>query len=63
MKPLFNEFDYGSIGHKKLFDEDQAMDFMGRNHEFLPPSYYPPTFYEEPNYFPNNEDFLRKDTN
>ena len=51
MKPLFHEFDYGG-SHRKLFEEEGGMDFMGQgNGNFLVPNFYSHSYIEDPNYF------------
>jgi hypothetical protein len=41
MKPLFHEFEFGggaSTSHRKLFEDDPGMDFLGRPNDCQ--SYY-----------------------
>ena len=58
---MFNEFDFNQ-SHRKLFDEEGAMDlFGGKNVDnFLTPNFYSHQFIDDPNYFQHN-DFLNKD--
>ena len=40
MKPMFNEFDFGG-GHRKLFEDESNMDFLGRGNEnFIAPNFF-----------------------
>jgi hypothetical protein len=54
MKPLFNEFDYCTGSHRKLFDDggESGMDFIGQHNDtFLVPNFFSQPFIEDQNYF------------